>query len=1035
MKNVALIFLTILFLNFLTVNGQFPTNSFADKIDFATGSSIQGIQSGDLNGDRKPEIVTANLGTSNIIEIFLNNTTLGGINSSSFSTKFSLTTLSANPLNVKLADINNDGRQDIIVVYNSSTNNLFSIFFNNYISGVFSSASFSRLDYFSGGTFPSGIAIGDFDLDGKQDIAISNYASNNIAVFRNVSTTSNFILASAITFSTGNGPSSIASGDINNDGKADIVTSNWLGNSITVLRNTNSVIGTINLTSISSGNSISTQTNPNWVNICDFNFNGLMEVVVSNWQSNSTSIFENTSTTTISFSTRVDISASPFGNPQVNKLVDSDDDGKIDLIQCVASSPIVYLLKNIHSTGLVSSSSFSSKTSFGAGSTPVGLDVVDLDLDFRPDLIVGNASGQSISVLKNRIITSEPTFPSSNLQITNSLAGTLVQFTKGNGAKRLVVIRSSSSINQLPIDSQWYSPNDTFSKGSNIGSNNFVVYNDTGNQFLIKDLPQGQSFIINIFEHNGRGGFSNYLTSQFLTGTIFLGNAYYSKSTGNLNDTATWGPNIDGSGPSPSNFNSPNTFYNIRNNSNPTISGNWIVLGSNSSIFAGDGSTAINLLIPSGFSIFTDSIFFSRNATVTIQGGIVVNKARFDSLSTAQFTLGNQNIPPFNYYNLVLIGGTKTLLGNTTVRGTLGMVANINTSSSLLTLGTSSTNPGQLSRSSGMISGRFGRWFSAATNGASSGLLPLGFESNYRPVTIEFTSAPTLGGLVVAEFINTNPGNAGLPLYDFSTSPLVEVNKASKNGFWKLDNQGIVGGVFTVTMQGTGFHGISNVGELRVIRRATAGAWTLPGSAISGSGTVSAPVCSRTGQSLFGEFTIGGDSSSNSLPVTWGAISGEKTMEGAVIYWETHSEFNNSHFEVLKLEEGGVMQIIAKMKANNSLISSKYSYIDKTFIKSGLYQIRQVDFDGQSTLSKTLFIEENSNNDDLPSFSPNPAKDGYIDFFSNLKFNRLILIDLSGREFELEVIDGRCDVSRLSRGIYMLKIENSNAFSEKLVIL
>ncbi|MCC6684397.1 MAG: hypothetical protein IT247_04940, partial [Bacteroidia bacterium] len=50
---------------------------------------------------------------------------------------------------------------------------------------------------------------------------------------------------------------------------------------------------------------------------------------------------------------------------------------------------------------------------------------------------------------------------------------------------------------------------------------------------------------------------------------------YYSKSTGFLNATATWGTNTDGTGTSPSNFQGNNCMYIIANNATPTLNSNW----------------------------------------------------------------------------------------------------------------------------------------------------------------------------------------------------------------------------------------------------------------------------------------------------------------------------------------------------------------------------------------------------------------------------------------------------------------------------
>lgn len=65
---------------------------------------------------------------------------------------------------------------------------------------------------------------------------------------------------------------------------------------------------------------------------------------------------------------------------------------------------------------------------------------------------------------------------------------------------------------------------------------------------------------------------------------------YYSKAAGNLNLTASWGTNTDGSGAAPSNFTNNNQIFNIRNRATHTINYPWTVSGAGSKVVVGDGT-------------------------------------------------------------------------------------------------------------------------------------------------------------------------------------------------------------------------------------------------------------------------------------------------------------------------------------------------------------------------------------------------------------------------------------------------------------
>jgi len=64
----------------------------------------------------------------------------------------------------------------------------FSIFRNTSTSGSISFWFFRYKGDFITGSSPIIVAIGDIDGDGKPDIVVVNYISNTVSVFRNTST-------------------------------------------------------------------------------------------------------------------------------------------------------------------------------------------------------------------------------------------------------------------------------------------------------------------------------------------------------------------------------------------------------------------------------------------------------------------------------------------------------------------------------------------------------------------------------------------------------------------------------------------------------------------------------------------------------------------------------------------------------------------------------------------------------------------------------------------------------------------------------
>src|SRR5688572_28726108 len=115
-------------------------------------------------------------------------------------------------------------------------------------------ASFATKVDFSTGTNAYSVAIGDLDGDGKPDLAVTNYGSNTVSVFRNTSTSGTIdasSFASKVDFSTGTNPVIVAIGDLDGDGKPDLALTNYSSNTVSVFLNTNTS-GTIDASSFAA---------------------------------------------------------------------------------------------------------------------------------------------------------------------------------------------------------------------------------------------------------------------------------------------------------------------------------------------------------------------------------------------------------------------------------------------------------------------------------------------------------------------------------------------------------------------------------------------------------------------------------------------------------------------------------------------------------------------------------------------------------------------------------------------------------------
>ena len=253
--------------------------------------------------------------------------------------------------------------------------------------------NFALKSNFSTGSYPTSVATGDLDGDGKPDLAVTNLSNNNVSLFLNTSTVGNINFAPRVDFSSATLPISVGIGDIDGDGKPDIVTANNSSATIMVLQNL-STSGNLNF---SSALSLTTGSSPRSVSLGDIDGDGKAEIVVANTTSSTLSVFRNLSTAgSINLSSKVDFVTG--SQPRSVSLGDIDGDGKTDLTVSNEISSTVSVFRNTSSIGVINSGSFAGKVDFST-SLPQTVRAGDLDLDGKPDIIMAESNG--ISILRN----------------------------------------------------------------------------------------------------------------------------------------------------------------------------------------------------------------------------------------------------------------------------------------------------------------------------------------------------------------------------------------------------------------------------------------------------------------------------------------------------------------------------------------------------------------------------------------------------------------------------------------------------------
>lgn len=186
---------------------------FLAATDFATGKVPVSVAIGDLNGDGKPDLAVAD--TSGISLLFQDPSHPGSF--------LSATTLSVGSAasSVAIGDLDGDQKPDLVATTEAGVAVLLQ---NTTMPGTFSTPT-----TYGAGLQPSGVAIADLDRDGKPDLAVANRSPNggtgSVSVLLQNSAAPGTFLA-ATNYNTGILSSVVAIADLNGDGRADLAVAN-----------------------------------------------------------------------------------------------------------------------------------------------------------------------------------------------------------------------------------------------------------------------------------------------------------------------------------------------------------------------------------------------------------------------------------------------------------------------------------------------------------------------------------------------------------------------------------------------------------------------------------------------------------------------------------------------------------------------------------------------------------------------------------------------------------------------------------------
>jgi hypothetical protein len=270
---------------------------------------------------------------------------------------------------VAVADLNNDGRPDAVVV--NATSSAVAVMLGTG-QGFSDPVSFPV-----GGSRPFSVAVGDFNRDGKADVVTANPASSNLSVILGDGA-GGFL--SPLILNPSADPIAVAVGDFNGDGKQDLAAAC-----------SNAGVVKVTLGDGAGGfgpfGTYTVGSRPRAVVVADFNLDGKADIATPNTFSNNVSVLLGDGAG--DFAAQMEFAA--LGNPQDLAAADFNGDGKTDLA-VAGFTPGVSVLFG------AGDGRFAAPQNFSLGASAVSVIAGDFNNDGSPDIAAG-ADSSNVSIL------------------------------------------------------------------------------------------------------------------------------------------------------------------------------------------------------------------------------------------------------------------------------------------------------------------------------------------------------------------------------------------------------------------------------------------------------------------------------------------------------------------------------------------------------------------------------------------------------------------------------------------------------------
>ncbi|HKH98943.1 MAG TPA: FG-GAP-like repeat-containing protein [Candidatus Sulfotelmatobacter sp.] len=368
--------------------------TFQPQVNYGTGDIPYAVATADFNGDGLPDLVVANSGGNNV-SVLISNSNANA--NDAFQTRNDYP-VGLYPNAVAVGDFNGDGILDLAAatsdcpIYPNCGAGTISVVLGN------GDGTFGAPSHWTTGTNtdPYALAVADLRSNGTLDVAVANYATGTVSVMLGMG---DGTFPSHADYPVGSEPSSVAIADVNGDKIPDLIVANFHSNTVSVLLGNGD--GTFKPAVNYATGSAGAQVGPVSVAVGDVNGDGKPDLVIVNeyggpTQSGSAAVLLGNGDGT--FRPEVEYPTGAGGNPLSVALGDFNGDGNLDLaVADFRTQQVSILLGKGDGT-------FPTVTPYSTGANPSSVVVADFNGDGILDLALtstplGSAPGNLVSLL------------------------------------------------------------------------------------------------------------------------------------------------------------------------------------------------------------------------------------------------------------------------------------------------------------------------------------------------------------------------------------------------------------------------------------------------------------------------------------------------------------------------------------------------------------------------------------------------------------------------------------------------------------